>query len=79
MLTLTHEEIVEITGKKRPRSQREELRQIGIPFRLRSDGSPIVLRAVVEMELGYAPKETRPASPRLRVPQARQLLLRQKQ
>lgn len=78
-LLLSPKEVSEITGKKRYRSQIEVLHSMQIPFRARPDGSLVILRAVIEMELGYAPKEKKQTSPSLRVPKARSLLLCQKQ
>lgn len=78
-LLLSPKEVAEITGKKRYQSQIEVLHGMRIPFKTRPDGSLVILRAVIEMELGYAPKETKQTSPSLRVPKARGLLLRQKQ
>ena len=77
-LTLDAYELAEITGKRRNQGQIEALSLMNIPFRIRPDGSPIVLRSVIEVELGYAPKETKPAPPRLRIPKARGVLLCQK-
>jgi len=48
MLTLTQEEIAEVTGRQRKSAQREALLKIGIPFKERPDGSPLVLRAALE-------------------------------
>lgn len=76
MLTLTKDEIIEITGARQRDSQREALLQMQIPFKLRPDGWPVVLRAVVELEFGYATKEKGQTPPKLRVPQARRVLLR---
>lgn len=70
-LTLNPKELYEITGRKRSLNQIEALRTMNIPFRIRPDGSPIVLRAVIEVELGYAPRQPQKAtSPRLRIPHA---------
>ncbi len=78
MLTLTPEEVAQITDKVRRRAQCDVLRQLGIPFKIRPDGSPVVLRAAMEASLGYAPTEKRQASPSLRVPASIKLLVRQK-
>lgn len=74
MLTLTAEEIAEITHKVRNRSQCDVLRQMGVPFVIRPDGSPVVLRAAMEAALGYATKKSGSTSPRLRLSQARGVL-----
>ena len=43
-LCLTRDEIEELTGMRRKSSQIRALAQMGIPFRVRPDGSPAVLR-----------------------------------
>lgn len=54
-LTLTPEELVEITGYVRPSAQARALRAIGIEHRIRPDGRLLVLRSHVECLLGGAP------------------------
>lgn len=71
MLTLTPDEIVELTARVRKSAQRQTLMQLGIPFQIRPDGSPVVLRVAMEAALGYAPKNQKPQSPRLRLPETR--------
>lgn len=48
MLTLTPDELRELTGRKRNDAQRAELRAMGIPYRVRTDGTVVVLRIDVE-------------------------------
>lgn len=48
-LFLTGEELLELTGRKKRKLQREALARMGIAFRSRdSDGFPLVLRSVLE-------------------------------
>lgn len=68
MLTLTHDEIVQLTARVRKSAQCDTLRQLGIPYKIRPDGSPVVLRAAMEVALGHAPKKNGSSSPRLRLP-----------
>jgi hypothetical protein len=49
-ICLSEEEIRELTRKRQHGAQARELRLLGIPCRLRSDGSLIVLRVHVEVE-----------------------------
>lgn len=51
-LTLTPAELRELTGRRRGDAQARELLHMRIPFNLRSDGSLVVLRLVVEQSLG---------------------------
>ena len=46
-MILSHEELIELTGKKAKPAQVQALRYIGLEFRLRPDGSPIVLKSHV--------------------------------
>lgn len=78
MSTLTSEEIIDLTGKVRPAAQRKVLEHMGIAYKERPDGSIVVLRAMLEAVFGHATQKNRPASPSLRVHEARSLLLRQK-
>lgn len=68
---LTPEEVGELTGKERKRAQCDALLQMRVPFQIRPDGSPAVLRAAMEAALGYATPNERPKSPRLRIKEAR--------
>ena len=51
-LTLTPDELRALTGRRRCDGQVRELRAMGIPFKLRRDGSPAVLRIAAELALG---------------------------
>lgn len=63
-LVLTPDELVEYTGKQRSKAQARALKDMGIPYRLRPDGSPVVLRVHVL----YETTEERPASPEMHLP-----------
>lgn len=69
MLTLTPDELVEVTGRRRATAQARALAALGIPYRTRPDGTVLVFRADL-----HAPPTTRPTSPALRLPAARRLL-----
>ncbi|WP_420872167.1 DUF4224 domain-containing protein [Achromobacter anxifer] len=77
MLTLSQEELIELTGKARKAGQIEALKFLAIPFKIRPDGTPVVLRAAMEAVLGHATKNQGSASPSLRLPEARGVLVRQ--
>lgn len=49
---LEQSEIIALTGKKKYKSQLAELNTMGIPCKIRSDGSIAVLKSVVEKEFG---------------------------
>lgn len=51
-LTLTDDELIDLTRKRRPSAQVRALRSMGIEHRVRPDGSVAVLRAVVNQEFG---------------------------
>lgn len=48
MMFLTSEEVIDLTGKKRPSAQVRALRGMGIEHRVRADGKVIVARAHIE-------------------------------
>lgn len=75
-ILLGQDEIEELTARKRPSAQRDVLLQLAIPFKIRPDGSIVVLRAAMEAALGYAQTNQRPPSPAVRVREARRLLSR---
>lgn len=68
MLTLTTDEIAEITGRRRSAAQRQALTSMGIAYRIRPDGTPAVLRAVAEVAMGQSRASEGSARPQLRVP-----------
>lgn len=51
-ITLTYDEICDITGKQKRRAQREELQHLKIPYTPRRDGSPLVYRSDVPDKTG---------------------------
>jgi hypothetical protein len=51
-LFLSKEELVMLTGKRRPKAQGRALTHMGIPYRTRLDGSPVVLRTSLQGEGG---------------------------
>lgn len=62
---LTDKELVELTGKVRPKAQARVLDFMNIPYKPRPDGTLVVLR------LYLAPSEEKQTSPRLRLSFAR--------
>ncbi|MFO0521296.1 MAG: DUF4224 domain-containing protein [bacterium] len=69
MLTLTPDELLEVTGRVRSTAQARTLAALGIPYRLRPDGTVLVFRADL-----HATPNPRPTSPALRLPAARRVL-----
>jgi hypothetical protein len=71
-MLLTDAELVELTRMQRRAAQRRVLDAIGVPYRMRPNGSIIVLRAAVDLALGGVPVERpgRPA-PKLQLPEPR--------
>jgi hypothetical protein len=59
---LTREEIQELTNKQRPSAQVAVLNSLGIIYKLRPDGSLVVLKAHVEQLLGGQVTEQKPGS-----------------
>lgn len=59
---LTAEQLIELTGRHRPGYQRRQLEHLGIPYRVRTDGTLIVLRLHVE-----AAQYPKPTAPRVRL------------
>lgn len=50
VICLFADEIEAITGKVRHSAQRRALDVLGVPYRVRPDGSPLVLRADIERQ-----------------------------
>ena len=63
MIVLSEDEVVELTGKRRPSAQTRVLDFMGIPYRPRPDGT-LVLRIHVE---GHRPADDKIASPEPRL------------
>lgn len=61
-MTLTPDELRELTGKTKPSAQRRALDFMGVAYRQRPDGSLAVLRSLAEEALGGA--ATMPKTPR---------------
>lgn len=70
-MILTADQLEEITGKRRSRSQVDVLAALGIPYKVRPDGKVIVLRAAFEVALGYASTPKRSTPPQVRLPAQR--------
>lgn len=56
-MILDTEQIYELTGKRRHAAQARELEHMGIPFKVRRDGSLLVLRIHVEGGQAKASRE----------------------
>lgn len=59
-MILTDDELRELTGKKFRSAQAQVLRYMGIDFRMRPDGSLVVLRCQLEAQ---EPKRKKPIEP----------------
>ncbi|WP_425285957.1 DUF4224 domain-containing protein [Achromobacter mucicolens] len=77
VLTLSQQELIELTGKARKNGQVDSLKFLGIPFKIHPDGPTVVLRASMQAALGHATKNQRPSSLSPRLPEARGVLVRQ--
>lgn len=68
-MILSPDDLVELTGKAKPRSQATVLDALGIPHRQRPDRSLVVLRVAVQVALGHHEAVTHHQSrPQLRLP-----------
>lgn len=67
-MILSHDELVELTGKQRQSAQRQVLLALGIPFKIRPDGSLVVLEAAVQAALGHPSRTEHNSRPKLRLP-----------
>lgn len=61
-MILTDKELERLTGRKRPSAQKRELVALGIPFRVRTDGSIVVASNWSQQPASRAP------APKLRLP-----------
>lgn len=59
MLALTHDELIELTGKRRPSAQARALRAMGVAYIPRPDGTLVVLHANLTLA-GVASKTREP-------------------
>lgn len=64
-LTLSHEELRDLTGKRRSDAQRRALDEMGIRYAVRPDHSLAVLRRHAEAVLGGEATIPTPAEPEL--------------
>lgn len=62
-LTLTAAELQEITGKRRYRAQARALAQMGISYRIRPDGFPLVARSHFDEIMGAESSRRREVEP----------------
>jgi hypothetical protein len=60
MLILSEREIEQITGRRRRRAQARALAMMGISYRLRPDGFPIVARSHWEQVMGTEERKQQP-------------------
>lgn len=70
-MILTPEEIATLTGRQRPRAQRGVLEVLGVPYKVRPDGSLVVARIAVDIALGVASAAPAQHRPRLHLPEVR--------
>ena len=56
-IALTQEELRDITGFKLASKQLSALAQMGIPFKVRPDGTPCVLRSTLQPQSSAAEKK----------------------
>ena len=63
MMILSPEELVELTQRERSKAQARALTYMGIEYRIRPDGSVVVLRSHVDALLGI-PSERKVSSER---------------
>ncbi|WP_434033549.1 DUF4224 domain-containing protein [Cupriavidus sp. a3] len=61
-LTLSGDEVRELTNRQKPSAQIRALRAMGIEHKVRPDGTVAVLRSHVDAQMG-GPRERRAASP----------------
>ena len=65
---LSPDELVAFTGKQRHAAQRRELDDMSVPYKIRRDGSLVVLRVAVELALRHNGMPKPAARPKLRLP-----------
>ncbi len=63
-MILSHEELQQVTGRKRHKAQAMELSRMGLPFVVRSDGRPIVSRLAFERIVGHDSRRKAAAEPK---------------
>ena len=67
-MVLTPDELVSLTTEERRSAQRRVLEALGIPHKVRPDGSLVVLRVAVEIALGHVGSPAPVRRPQLRLP-----------
>lgn len=67
-MLLTEDELIELTGMQQRAAQRRVLNAIGVPYRVRPNGSIIVLRAALDLALGGVPAAQAQKRPELVLP-----------
>lgn len=70
-MILSPDDIATLTGRQRPRAQRGVLEALGVPYKVRPDGSLVVARAAVDIVLGVNAAAHTEHRPRLRLPEPR--------
>ena len=70
-LTLTAEELIDLTGYKRPAGQFRVLLELGFRAWRRADGSIVVLRSQISQPGSSSSFPALPKRPRLRLPDGR--------
>ena len=68
-MVLTPDDLVALTAKVRCSAQRRVLEALGIPHKVRPDGSLVVLRVAVEVALGHVGSGAPVRRPRLHLPE----------
>jgi len=66
-LNLTENELIEVTGKKRPSAQVKILRQLGFEIKVRPDGYPLVAREHYLRVMGVFDKTSKECKPNLSI------------
>lgn len=66
-MLLSYTELVELTERKRPKSQAKQLKAMHILYVVRPDGSLAVSKAHVEDRLGVVRSSATPKEPELRL------------
>lgn len=70
-MILAPDDLATLTGRQRPRAQRDVLDALGVPYKARPDGSLVVARAAVDIVLGVNTTARTESRPRLRLPEPR--------
>ena len=65
MMFLSQAEVEELTKRIQRDAQARELEAMGIPYKRRRDGSPVVMRACVESVFGVSGAKIKQSEPQL--------------